>query len=321
MPEKLQILLRFIAQSEAKVEGKPKRGRPYLYPQLMLLLFFIIMQLKGIHHFKSMEKYIKYRYEQYGFERAPSRKTIRRRFLEMPGYIRWLLPNIARDVCQMDERFQMRVGYVDKSVFRALGGIWHKKHRLLGLVPHRSIDTDASWAKSAYHGWRFGYGLHLVANQRRFPLAALVTTAAAPDKDQLRALLNGLLPDLYILVGDAGYRVVRMISQLWVSLEVFVLTCKPFSTLSKFKIWYNQWLQKKEASLIYRRRKPSVEPAFALIKELFDLKGETQLPYRGLPKVQAFLLVCVATIQFLMVFNLIFDRSLGDSEHFLALTL
>lgn len=321
MPEKLQLLLRFIAKSEAKVETKPKRGRPYVYPQLNMLLFFIIMQLKGIHKFKAMAKYIKYRYTLFGFERAPSRKTIRRRFLDMPGYIRWLLPTIARQVCQMDERFQIRIGYVDKSVFRALGGIWHKKHRLLGIVPHWSIDVAASWAKSAYHGWRFGYGLHLIVNEMRFPIAALVTTAAAADKHQLWPLLNGLLPDIYMIVGDAGYRAVRTIQHLWLKLEVFVLTFKPFETTSKFKNWYNQWLEKAEAKTIYRRRKPSVEPTFALIKELFDLKGESQLPYQGLPKVQAYLLVCVITIQFMMVFNLIFDNKIGESEHFLAMTL
>lgn len=321
MPEKLQILLRFIAQSEAKVETMPKRGRPYVYPQLNMLLFFVVMQLKGIHRFKAMAKHIKYRYEWFGFEQAPSRKTIRRRFLDMPGYIRWLLPNIARQISQTDQRFQLRIGYVDKSVFRALGGIWHRKHRLLGIVPHPSIDTDASWAKSAYHGWRYGYGLHLIVNELRFPLAATVTTASAPDKHQLWPLLNGLLPELHLIVGDAGYRAARTIQQLWTRLEVFVLTCKPFEVLSKFKSWYNVWLQKSEASLIYRRRKPSVEPTFALIKELFGLKGESQLPYGGLPKVRAYLLICVATLQLMMTFNLILDNKIGESEHFLALTL
>lgn len=321
LPEKLQLLMRFIAQIEAKMDFKPKRGRPYRYSQLGMLLFFVIMQLKRIHRFKAMAKYIKYRYEDYGFPSPPSRKTIRTRFLVMPAYIRWLLPNIARQITQVNNRYQMHIGYVDKSVFRSLGGIWHRKHRLLGIVPHPSIDTDASWSKSAYHGWRFGYGLHLVVNEMRFPLAALVTTASAPDKHQLWPLLNGLLPDLHIIVGDAGYRAIRVIQQLWNKLEVFVLTFKPFSTSSKFKDWYNKWLNRPDAKKIYRRRKPSVEPTFALIKELFDLKGESPLPYRGLPKVRAYLLVCVAAIQLMMVFNILWDQKPGDNEHFLALTL
>lgn len=31
--------------------------------------------------------------------------------------------------------------------------MWHKKHREAGEVPHTSIDTEAHWAKSGWHGW------------------------------------------------------------------------------------------------------------------------------------------------------------------------
>lgn len=321
MPEKIQILMRFVNKTIEKTETVPKQGRPYVYSQASMLLFFIVMQLKGIHKFKAMANYIKYRYTWFNFERAPSRKTIRRRFIAMPGFIRWLLPCIAREVSQMDEHLSIRIGFVDKSIFRALGGIWHKQHRKQGIVPHSSIDTDASWGKSAYHGWRFGYGLHLVVNHLRLPLAACVTTAAAPDKEQVKRLLNGLLPHLLMLVGDAGYRAIRFLQQLWNRLEVFLLTHRPFTTYSKAKRWYNQRIDRPEAKAIYQRRKPSVEPAFSLIKEMFNLQGQAQLPYRGIVKVRTFLLLTVATIQLMMVFNFIFNNNLGDTEHFKAYLL
>ncbi len=321
MPEKIQILLRFLNSSIEKVETVPKKGRPYVYSQLGMLLFFIVMHLKKIYKFKAMAKYIKYQYKWFGFAKAPSRKTIRRRFLEMPGFVRWLLPCIAREVSQMEESFCMRIGFVDKSIFKALGGIWHKRHMQTGVVPHASIDTDASWGKSAYHGWRFGYGLHLVVNKLRFPMAACVTTAAVADKDQVWHLLNGLLPNLLMLVGDAGYRAVRFLQQLWQRLEVFLLTHQPFVTKSKFKQWYNRWAERQDARAIYRQRKPSVEPTFSLIKELFALQGQTQLPYKGIAKVMAFLLIAVATVQLMMVFNLIFNNNLGDTEQFKAYVL
>lgn len=321
MPQKIQILMRFFAKTIEKTETVPKQGRPYVYSQLGMLLFFIVMHLKRIYKFKAMAKYVQYRYEWFGFATPPSRKTIRRRFLQMPGFIRWLLPCIAREVSQMQEGFSLRIGFVDKSVFKALGGIWHKKHRQQGIVPHPSIDTDASWGKSAYHGWRFGYGLHLIVNHLRFPLAACATTAAAPDKEQVGRLLNGLLPNLLLLVGDAGYRAIRFLQQLWRSMQVFLLTYRPFTTSSTAKRWYNQCIDRPEAQAIYRNRKPSVEPAFSLIKELFALQGQTQLPYRGLAKVRAFLLITVATVQLMMVFNLIFNNNLGDTEYFKAYML
>ena len=319
MCEKIQLLLKFMQTTIEKVETVPKKGRPYVYSSLSFLFFFIVMFIKRIHGFKSMAKHVKYNYQKFGFPSPPSRKTIRRRYYEMPMFIAWLLPVVALQISLMDERIQTRIGYIDKTVVKALGGIWHKKHRRMNIVPHPSIDTDASWAKSAYHGWRFGYGIHLIVSDLRFPIAACVATAAACDKKQAKLLMNGVLPQLYMIVGDAAYRSVRFLQQLWTHLEVFCLTYKPFETTSKFKNWYNTWLQKAEAKQIYRKRKPSVEPAFSLLKELFNLKGNTPVPYKGLQKVKPFLMVTVAAIQFMMVFNILFNHKLGDNEHFKAL--
>jgi hypothetical protein len=41
----------------------------------------------------------------------------------------------------------------DSTALRARGGVWHKKHREAGEVPHTSIDTEAGWSKSGWHGW------------------------------------------------------------------------------------------------------------------------------------------------------------------------
>ena len=307
MPDNLAVLLSFFTKTIETTETLTKKGRPYVYPSLNLLYFFIVMQLKGIHHFKTMSKYIAIHHLRFGLAKAPSRKTLRRRFLEMPGFVRWLLPCIARELSQMDQRYRLRVGFVDKSVFAAFGGIWHKKHMQQGVVPHKSIDTDASWAKSAYHGWRFGYGLHIVVNAMRMPLQAVVTTAQSKDTLQVYSLLNGLR-ELHIIVADAGYRSIRFLVRIWKQLSVFVLTNKPFETVSKAKKWYNRLWQKDYRGKLYKKRKPSVEPAFSLIKNLFKLEGKNKLPYKGLPKVSAYLMVCVAAIQFLIVFNFIFNH-------------
>jgi len=161
-----------------------------------------------------MAKYVKYNYQKFGFPKAPSRKTIRLRYYEMPMFIAWLLPVVALQISQMDEPIQVRIGYIDKPAIKALGGIWHKKHMLLRVVPHPCMDTDASWAKSAYHGWCFGYGIHLITSELRFPLAGHASTAAACDKKQAKRLMNGLFPQLYLIVGDAAYRAVRFLQQL-----------------------------------------------------------------------------------------------------------
>ena len=53
-------------------------------------------------------------------------------------------------------------------------------HILDGL---RNLDTDASWSKSKYRGWVYGYGLHLTTTANGFPLFADVWTAAVREKN------------------------------------------------------------------------------------------------------------------------------------------
>jgi hypothetical protein len=45
-----------------------------------------------------------------------------------------------------------RAAAVDRTPLRARGGVWHPKDRKAGLVPHRSIDTEAHWTQSGWHG-------------------------------------------------------------------------------------------------------------------------------------------------------------------------
>src|SRR5205807_7628871 len=69
------------------------------------------------------------------------------------------------------------------TVLRARGGVWHKKDREAGVVPHTSIDTEASWTKSGWHGWVYGWKLHLVCTVAAvwIPLAAELTCANVAD--------------------------------------------------------------------------------------------------------------------------------------------
>jgi len=281
-----------------------------------MLLFFITMAFKGIHAFKAMADYAQVHYRRFGFPSPPSRKTLRRRFLALPTFLQSFMPELASEVGELDERFSFRTVFADKSIFRALGGLWHKKHRQQAVVPHRSIDTQASWAKSPYHGWRFGYGLHVVANGFRFPVMACVTTASAKDYHQLLGLLSPIAGGCLLVIADAGYRSIRVIMQVWKSLRIFVLTRSLFKGESPPKRWYNKIAGHVSAAVLYRRRQPSIEPVFSILKELFALKGEEHLPYKGLAKVEAYLLLLTASLQVLMIFNSIHQHPLQATKPF-----
>jgi len=56
---------------------------------------------------------------------------------------------------------------VDSTALRTSGGVWHKAQCEAGVVPHTSIDTEADWSKSGWHGWWYGWQLHLVVTAVR----------------------------------------------------------------------------------------------------------------------------------------------------------
>jgi hypothetical protein len=88
---------------------------------------------------------------------------------------------------------------VDSTPLRALGGVWHKQDCEAGIVPHTSIDTQAHWTQSGWHGWVYGWKLHLAVTvaKVRIPLAAHPTAANAAD--------NEVAPDpLRELPGEVG---------------------------------------------------------------------------------------------------------------------
>lgn len=321
MSTKLAEILQFLQRCYASYEQKRGRGRPQVYSPASMTLFFVVMALKKIYSFKGMAKYAKVHYSDFGFAQSPSRKTIRRRFLSLPTYIHWLLPQIVRHCQELDYNFfRCAWAFVDKSVFRAKGGIWHQKHKKQGIVPHPSIDTDASWAKSAYHGWRFGYGLHLVCLQNRFPVAAWVTTASTKDHSLLVKLLQAIKDMVGIVVGDNGYQCLKVIQKLYHDFGILMQIPSVFTTYLKnpFVNWYNDMIKIPEARFLYRHRKPAIEPLFSLIKQIFDLQKENQLPYRGIDKVSAFLMIGPLTVQLMIRDNFLNHRDWASTEAFLC---
>ncbi len=319
MNPKIGILYEFLQSQWPAAAGK--RGKPYQYNWPSLLLFFLVMFLKRIHSFQAMARYAQQHYRSFGWNSPPCRKTLVRRFEALPPILYRLLPVVAQAASKLNQSvFGYRWAFIDKSVFRAKGGLWHQAQRRLGIVPHPSIDTDASWAKSAYHGWRFGYGLHLVGNAHRFPLACRVTTAASKDDTQLVPLLVHFAQHLGIVVADAGYQTWHRLQQLLACWKVFVLLPHRWKgkRLTAEQQEYNLLHQTPQARWLYQQRKPSIEPVFALIKEIFQLAGENQLPYQGLTKVKPYLMMTAFSVQLMMYYNFIHQTQLASTHLFLA---
>ncbi|PWK28695.1 hypothetical protein LV89_00901, partial [Arcicella aurantiaca] len=100
--------------------------------------------------------------------------------------------------------------------------------------------------------------------------------------------------------------------------DILLQTIKGFeqSCKNNIKDWYNNLVSTPQARWLYRLRKPSIEPTFAIIKELFNLKDENQLPFHGVNRVSAYLLTCTITLQIMMIDNYNNNRNMGDTTSF-----
>jgi hypothetical protein len=87
------------------------------------------------------------------------------------------------------------------------GGVWHKKHREQGLIPSSSIDTEGGWSKSGWHGWWYGWKLHLAVTVGAvwIPSAAELTVGNRGDNEVAPWLLRQLPGEVRYVLGDPQY--------------------------------------------------------------------------------------------------------------------
>jgi hypothetical protein len=141
--------------------------------------------------------------------RFPSRRTWERRLRALPESLPARIGCLGR--CLVETLDPWRDGgqaaAIDSTALRALGGVWHKKHREAGIVPHTAIDTEAGWTKSGWHGWVYGWKLHLVSSVAAvwIPLAAELTPADTADNEVAPRLLPELPAGLGCVLGDTAY--------------------------------------------------------------------------------------------------------------------
>jgi hypothetical protein len=142
--------------------------------------------------------------------RFPTRRTFERRLKALPETLPAQIGCLGRQLVALLVPWadSGRAVALDSTPLRALGGVWHKKDREAGIVPHTSIDTDAHWTKSGWHGWVYGWKLHLAVTVAAvwIPLAARLTPANEADNEVAPELLQELPGDVRFVLGDSSYR-------------------------------------------------------------------------------------------------------------------
>ncbi|MFZ5910261.1 MAG: hypothetical protein ACOYYU_09625 [Chloroflexota bacterium] len=206
-------LVKLVDAIPAPLASKAKRGRPVTYPEKLFLRASVIMLVKHLHKVHELLSVLNeptYEMQQLRLllmegERYPTRRTWERRLKGLPES----LP--AQSACLGHYLIGLiapwadcgRAVAVDSTVLRANGGVWYKKDREQGKVPHTSIDTEAHWTKSGWHGWVYGWKLHLicVVAAMWIPLSARLT----PANEVAPALIYELPPDARFVLGDLHY--------------------------------------------------------------------------------------------------------------------
>jgi hypothetical protein len=206
---------------------KRGRGRPKYYPDQLFLKALVIMIVRHLHKVHALLSVL----DQPTAEmqtlrglmtikgRYPSRRTWERRLKAIPDQLPVQIIYLGRYLITLIRPWadRGRAAAADSTVLRAKGGVWHKKHREQGIVPHTSIDTEAHWTKSGWHGWVYGWKLHLIATVAAvwIPLVAELTPANEADNIVIEPLLWDLPEEVRFVLGDKHYNApnVRLVCQ------------------------------------------------------------------------------------------------------------
>lgn len=171
---------------------------------------------------------------------------------------------------------------VDRSLFEAKGVPWHKKDQKIGKKPNKPFDPEADWGYSdAKDKWIYGYGAHLgvTASKRSpvFPLFGTLTSAKVKGLSVLKKKFLPLLPkQTEHLLGDNEYEDKAAYEQskrrLLTPIRETVNRVTKRKAMSEERKKRKKFFKSKRGQGLYRLRNSSVEPAYNVLKNIFNLE-------------------------------------------------
>lgn len=198
-------------------------GRPNTYPEIIFLKAVLLMtalRLNKIYELlTTLEQNTLTMRALRGHlchqGKLPDRRTFERRCASLTNRLHQIIVRLAARILECLDPFQEqgRGAAMDSTVLRAKeGAVWHKKHKDAGIVPHSRIDTEAAWTKSGWHGWVYGWKLHLTCTIGSIwlPLAARLTPADVHDSHVGQAMVAELPGNISVVLGDTHFHTEEM---------------------------------------------------------------------------------------------------------------
>lgn len=282
------------------------RGRPVTDPDRLILKALVIMIIRRLYTAWALLRFLEQTEPLVQQLRAlltdtpgrfPSRRTWERRLQRLPTTLPGLIGCLGRSLVQVLTPWaeQGHGAAIDSTALRARGGVWHKKHRAQGVVPHTSIDTEAAWSKSGWHGWWYGWKLHLAVTIGRVwsPLAAEFTPANAADNDIAPPLLRELPLEIRYVLGDQHYNTPALRAECALHNRELVATRRGGYPHTDGGV--------EGRRLFHKLRSQAIEPFNGLFKNVFEWGG--QMPVKGLNRCQLFALGAVLLYQWVLLYQ------------------
>lgn len=305
---------------ERFVQEQPEQENSlYTYSNPKMIVLFTFFELRRIYKFKAQRRWLEEHpemLERLGWTSIPHRVTLSRRSKELYPVLQAFVQFVGQYASDLDARLRQRHLVSDKSLFKALGPVWHETDRQAQRIPAklRHLDIDATWGKSGYHGWVYGYGLHLTCNEAAFPALVQVETAAVAEatviEQQEPTILQTLKPQT--LAADNSYAKASRIRR-WAKQGVVLLTPASKWRKGRFAQAYQRYRKQPANARRLRQRRTTIEPLFDLIaKVLGTTAKQKQLPVQFLPNVRPCLALATLSVQLAMLVNSIWGLPLRN---------
>ncbi len=281
------------------------RGRPKVYPDRLFLKALVIMIVRHLHTVHELLMVLaeptaemqRLRTLLTEGERFPARRTWERRLQALPSTLPAQIGCLGRHLVTLIQPWAScgRAAAIDSTVLRAKGGVWHKRDRERGVVPHRSIDREAHWTKSGWHGWIYGWKLHLITTVAALwiPLAADLTPANEADNEAAPALIHELPPEVRYLLGDRHYNAPN-VQEAWATDDRVLITTR-----------YGPYPHTDDGvevrRIFHKLRSLAIENFNEQFKGIFD--GHAQVPTKGLRNTRRFVLGAIVVYQLALLYR------------------
>jgi hypothetical protein len=285
--------------------GGSRGGRPPIYSDRLFLKALVIMLVRHVSTVSGLIAILEQptwemqalRTRVTEHDRFPSRRTWERRLATLPSTLPARIGCLGRHLVGLIDPWAAagHAAALDSTVLHARGGVWHKKHRDAGVVPHTSIDTEAGWTKSGWHGWVYGWKLHLATTVAAvwIPLAAELTPANTADNEPAPRLLDELPTAARFVLGDTHYNDPAVRDHCATADRLLVATRRgPYPHTDDGV---------EVRRVFHKLRSVAIENFNGQFKGIFDAYGS--VPTRGLIRTQRFALGAVFLYQVTLLYR------------------